>query len=117
MPARPSARRPRRVSLPKPRPCSRPYREIMSNLQSRPESHPNRATPPLDERSRHLRRLVVQALEGGGRGHVGSSMSLIEILRVFYDDVLRTRSDAPRWAGRDRLILSKGHGCLALYAV
>jgi transketolase len=74
-------------------------------------------TASLDERSRHLRRLVVQALEGGGRGHVGSSMSLIEIIRVLYDHVLRHRPSKPRWAGRDRFILSKGHGCLAQYAV
>ena len=44
-------------------------------------------------------------------------MSLIEILRVLYDDVLRHRPDDPRWPERDRCILSKGHGCLALYAV
>jgi transketolase len=69
----------------------------------------------LDERSLYLRRLVVRALEGGERGHIGSSMSLIEILRVLYDDVLRFRAAEPRWAGRDRMILSKGHGCLALY--
>ena len=49
------------------------------------------ATPPLDERSRYLRKLVVRALEGGERGHIGSSMSLIEIMRVLYDDVLRYR--------------------------
>jgi len=71
----------------------------------------------LDERSRHLRRLVVQGLEGGNRGHVGSSMSLIEILRVLYDDVLRFRPDEPNWTDRDRCILSKGHGCLALYSI
>src|SRR5262249_45050630 len=71
----------------------------------------------LDERSVHLRRLVVQALAGGGRGHVGPSMSLVEILRVLYDDVLRVRPDEPAWPGRDRLVLSKGHGCLALYAI
>jgi transketolase len=71
----------------------------------------------LDERSKHLRRLIVRGLEGGGRGHVGSSMSLVEILRVLYDDVLRYRPSEPRWSGRDRMILSKGHGCLALYAV
>jgi transketolase len=75
------------------------------------------AAPALDERSRHLRRLVIQALEGGGRGHIGSSMSLIEILRVLYDDVLRYRPDEPAWAARDRFILSKGHGCLAQYAL
>jgi transketolase len=73
--------------------------------------------PVLDERSRYLRRLVVRALDGGGRGHVGSSMSLIEILRVLYDDVLRFRPAEPRWPDRDRMILSKGHGCLALYVM
>lgn len=76
-----------------------------------------RNTLALDQRSRHLRRLVVEALEGGGRGHIGSSMSLIEILRVLYDDVLRVRPAEPAWKDRDRFILSKGHGCLALYAV
>jgi transketolase len=72
---------------------------------------------PLDARSRALRHLVVDALDGGARGHVGSSMSLIEIIRVLYDDVLRVRPDEPVWADRDRFILSKGHGCLALYAL
>jgi len=72
---------------------------------------------PLDERSLHLRRLVMRGLVGGNRGHVGSSMSPIEILRVLYDDVLRYRPQEPNWSGRDRFILSKGHGCLALYAI
>src|SRR6202030_376058 len=71
----------------------------------------------LDQRSRQLRRLVVRALDRGGRGHVGSSMSLIEILRVLYDDVLRFRPAEPKWPDRDRMILSKGHGCLALYVM
>ena len=75
------------------------------------------ATPPLDERSKYLRRLVVRALAGGERGHVGSSMSLVEIMRVLYDDVLRYRANEPKWTGRDRMILSKGHGCIALYVL
>jgi len=74
-------------------------------------------SPVLDTRSKDLRRLVVRALDGGGRGHVGSSMSLIEILRVLYDDVLRFRPSEPKWPDRDRMILSKGHGCLALYVM
>ncbi|MEQ8319684.1 MAG: transketolase [Rhodospirillales bacterium] len=74
-------------------------------------------TPPLDERSLYLRRLVIEALEGGNRGHVGSSMSLIEIVRVLFDDFLNYRPDEPRWEGRDRFILSKGHGCLAHYVM
>lgn len=72
---------------------------------------------PLDARSLDLRALVVRALAGGNRGHVGSSMSLIEIMRVLYDDVLRFDPKRPDWTDRDRCILSKGHGCLALYAM
>src|SRR5262249_77070 len=75
------------------------------------------ASPPLDERSKYLRRLVVRALEGGERGHVGSSMSLVEIMRVLYDDILRYRPREPKWSERDRMILSKGHGCTALYVM
>ncbi len=75
------------------------------------------APSPLDERSKYLRRLIVRALEGAGRGHVGSSMSLVEIIRVLYDEILRFRAGDPKWPERDRMILSKGHGCLALYVV
>ena len=74
-------------------------------------------TPPLDERSIYLRSLVLRALEGGGRGHIGSSLSLIELIRVIYDDYLSYNPKDPLWDKRDRFILSKGHGCLALYAV
>lgn len=71
----------------------------------------------LDARSRYLRSLIVDALEGGGRGHVGASLSLVEILRVLYDSVLDVRPNDPAWPDRDRFILSKGHGCLTLYAL
>ena len=42
----------------------------------------------IDQRSKHLRSLVARSLIGGGRGHMGSAMSLIEILRVLYDDII-----------------------------
>ena len=48
---------------------------------------------------------------------MGSAMSLIEILRVLYDDILKFSPKNPNYSKRDRLILSKGHGCLALYAI
>src|SRR5437763_7433100 len=75
------------------------------------------ASPRLDERSKQLRRTIVRVLQHARRGHVGSAYSLIEILRVLYDDVLRFNPQNPRWKDRDRCILSKGHGCLALYAI
>ncbi len=71
----------------------------------------------LDNRSRYLRGLVVKALLGGGRGHMGSAMSLIEILRAIYDDFAQFNPLNPEDENRDRIILSKGHGCLALYAI
>ena len=43
----------------------------------------------LDKRSIYLRNLILTGLAGGKRGHIGSSMSLVEILRVLYDDILR----------------------------
>jgi transketolase len=72
---------------------------------------------PLDRRSLELRQAIVGALGAARRGHVGSAFSLVEILRVLYDDVLRFDPRNPHWAQRDRCILSKGHGCLALYAL
>lgn len=71
---------------------------------------------PLDERSKYLRSLIIDGLSAG-RGHVGSPLSLVEIVRVLYDDVLNVRPAEPNWPDRDRFILSKGHGCLGLFAV
>ncbi len=71
----------------------------------------------LDRRSIDLRREVVQILERSRRGHIGSTFSLIEITRVLFDDVMRYDPANPRWDGRDRLVFSKGHGCLALYTL
>ena len=71
----------------------------------------------LDNRSKYLRSLILRCLFGGGRGHMGSAMSLVEILRVLYDRILKFNPKNNKLKNRDRLILSKGHGCLALYAI
>ena len=71
----------------------------------------------LDNRSKYLRQLIVQALIGGGRGHMGSAMSLVEILRILYDEFIKFNPKKPLLSERDRVVLSKGHGCLALYAI
>ena len=71
----------------------------------------------FDDRSKALRRLIVDMVDVGKRGHIGSAMSLIEILRVFFDSWLNYDPKNPSWEERDRFILSKGHGCLALFAI
>jgi len=74
-------------------------------------------TPPLDSRSLALRRTVIRMLEGGRRGHVGSGFSVIEVVRVLYDDILKFDAKRPQGEERDRFIFSKGHGCLGFYAI
>src|SRR5438445_6002414 len=74
-------------------------------------------TIKLDDRSVALRKIIIRALGAGQRGHLGAAFSLVEILRVLYDDVLRFDAHNPRWPLRDRCILSKGHGCLSFYAI
>lgn len=75
------------------------------------------SSPVFDARSRSLRREIVELLSYSRRGHVGSAFSLVEILRVLYDDVMRYDPREPAWPERDRFILSKGHGCMALYVL
>lgn len=89
--------------------------EDIVNSQSISASAPKKT--PLDARSLHLRKLILSGLEGTKKGHVGSALSLVEIVRVLYDDFLSVRPAEPLWPDRDRFILSKGHGCLGLYAV
>jgi len=71
----------------------------------------------LDSRSIEIRKLVLNGLEGGGRGHLGPALSVIEILRSLYDHILVHDPSNSKLMTRDRFILSKGHGVLALYAV
>ena len=71
----------------------------------------------MDQRSKKLRRYILKMVESGRRGHIGPAGSLVELLRVLYDSWLQIRPGNPAWPDRDRFILSKGHGCLALYAV
>jgi transketolase len=71
----------------------------------------------MDERSKYLRKLIIKQFETEGRGHLGGALSAVEILRVLYDDILRFDPKKPKWKRRDRFILSKGHGCPALYAI
>lgn len=49
-------------------------------------------------------------------GHIGSMLSMADILAVLYETILNYDSKNPKWEGRDRFILSKGHGGAAVYA-
>jgi len=64
-----------------------------------------------------LRRDILRMIHSAESGHPGGSLSLVEILVHLYWTEMRIRPEEPRWAERDRLVLSKGHGAPALYAV
>ncbi len=61
------------------------------------------------------RKEILKIVDHARRGHIGSALSIVEIIRVLYEDILRINPKKPLWEDRDRFILSKGHGCLALY--
>jgi transketolase len=72
---------------------------------------------PLDAKARDQRRKILHIMEKSQRGHFGAALSVMEILRVLYDKILRYNPSQLGWEDRDRFIFSKGHGCLALYVV
>lgn len=65
---------------------------------------------------RHLRRTILNMAYSGQTVHIGCAFSLVEVMAVLYREHLRYRSDDPHWSGRDYLVLSKGHGVMAVYA-
>jgi transketolase len=78
-----------------------------------------RGTPVGEMKSlaRRLRSDSITMLEASGSGHPGGSLSAIDILTALWFHEMRHKVEDPKWAGRDRFILSKGHGVPALYAV
>lgn len=71
-----------------------------------------------EEITRQLRRDIIVATTKAGSGHPSTSLSMVELVTVLYfGGVLRYDATEPKDPGRDRFILSKGHGAPGLYAV
>ncbi|MDB9705234.1 transketolase [Gammaproteobacteria bacterium] len=69
----------------------------------------------LRDRSKSLRKKIFQSIHDGNGGHIGGSFSVIDLLNYLYSEVMVFNPKQPQLSSRDRLILSKGHSCLALY--
>jgi transketolase len=72
--------------------------------------------PFLKEQARKLRVEIVKMLAKSGSGHTGGSLSAADIVTALYFHKMEHRAQEPKWAGRDRFILSKGHAAPVLYA-
>lgn len=68
------------------------------------------------EFAKQIRLLSLKAVYKAGCGHIGSSLSCTDILAVLYNEKMRYFPKEPKNPNRDRLVLSKGHACPALYA-
>lgn len=71
----------------------------------------------LNEKAKHLRADILKMLYTCQSGHPGGSLSCVEILMALYYKVAKIDPANPMMEDRDRIVLSKGHGCPALYAV
>ncbi len=67
--------------------------------------------------AKFVRRSSLKMVAAANASHIGSCLSIADILAVLYQQVLQVRPDEPSWVERDRLILSKGHAAAALYSV
>lgn len=63
-----------------------------------------------------MRRHVLKMASAGNSVHIGCAFSLIEIVRELYGGVMRLDPTGPAGLNRDFMILSKGHGVMAIYA-
>jgi transketolase len=71
----------------------------------------------LKEVARQIRLDIIEMLFKAGSGHLGGSLSATDILVALFFGAMRLKPEDLCWPGRDRFILSKGHGAPAYYAV
>jgi transketolase len=70
----------------------------------------------IAEFSNRIRKHCVRMTSRANASHIGSSFSMADLVAVLYGKVLLVDPARPDWPERDRFVLSKGHGCAALYA-
>ncbi len=64
-----------------------------------------------------IRFLAADAIEKAKSGHPGMPMGMADVATVLFTRFLKFDAKAPRWADRDRFVLSAGHGSMLLYAL
>ena len=69
------------------------------------------------ELAKRIRIHTLKMANAGGSSHIGSALSIADILAVLYRGILRIDPKNPKAPNRDRFILSKGHAGAAVYAV
>lgn len=76
----------------------------------------NAAKPDLQQLAAEIRALALSMVAAAKASHIGGAFSIADVIAVLYGRVAQLNPSAPDWSDRDRVILSKGHCCTALYA-
>lgn len=71
----------------------------------------------LSKTASNIRKNILETVNAAGSGHIGGSLSIVEILVTLYFSEMKIDVNNPLWEDRDRLVLSKGHASPALYSV
>ncbi len=75
-----------------------------------------RSIAELEAQALKHRKHIISMLHKAGSGHPGGSLSAVDYITALYFYEMNVDPANPKWEDRDRLVLSKGHSCPALYA-
>src|SRR4029079_3310219 len=73
--------------------------------------------PSRSELANAIRALSMDAVQKANSGHPGAPMGMADIAEVLWRDYLQHTPANPAWPGRDRFVLSNGHGSMLLYSL
>lgn len=73
--------------------------------------------PSRKELANAIRALSMDAVQKAKSGHPGAPMGMADIAEVLWNDFLKHNPQNPKWADRDRFILSNGHGSMLIYSL
>ena len=73
--------------------------------------------PARRELANAIRALSMDAVQAANSGHPGAPMGMADIAEVLWNDYLKHNPGNPRWADRDRFVLSNGHGSMLIYSL
>ena len=77
----------------------------------------NRLDIDSSELALRMRIQALQMVHRAKASHIGSALSICDIVAVLYGQIMMLEPAEPEAAARDRFILSKGHACVSVYAV
>ena len=95
---------------------------MIVSVDNEPRSH-NSYAPSSDtvamlkERAKFVRLETIRLIEIAKTGHYSSVFSAAEIFSVLYYDVMNLRRGQPKWPGRDRFLMGKGHAAVGQFPI